>query len=155
VERLLREARERGLRLAIATTTSFVNVTSLLAHSLGSDGGEWFEVIGAGDVVPAKKPAPDIYTHVLERLALDPRECMAFEDSGNGLRSALAAGLPTLITVNDYTRSHDFSGALAVLDHFGEPGSPPRVLAGQINGACCVDVEVLRKLHARALTAPR
>jgi beta-phosphoglucomutase-like phosphatase (HAD superfamily) len=76
----------------------------------------WFEVIGAGDVVPAKKPAPDIYLWVLEHLGLPATACLAFEDSENGLRAALGAGLATVVTPCDYTRGQDFNGAAAVLD---------------------------------------
>ena len=57
VLRLLREAAAAGLRLAIATTTTPENVTALLTHSIGPESLDWFEVIAAGDDVPAKKPA--------------------------------------------------------------------------------------------------
>lgn len=116
VRRLLEEARHHGVRLAIATTTTPDNVTALLRHALAAEAEAWFDVIGAGDVVTAKKPAPDIYHWVLERLEVPPEHCVAFEDSENGLRSALAARVPTVVTVNDYTRSHDFRGAALVLE---------------------------------------
>ncbi len=119
VERLLREARAAGIQLAIATTTTLDNVTGLLRHSLSAESIGWFAVIAAGDLVPAKKPAPDIYHYVLQKLALNADDCLAIEDSENGLLSATAAGLRTLITLNDYTRSQDFSAALLVLDHLG------------------------------------
>lgn len=115
VARLIHEARAAGIRLAIATTTSPENVSALLHASLAQESEEWFEVIGAGDVVPAKKPAPDIYRWVLERLGLPAEQCLAFEDSENGLRASRAAGIPTLVTENAYTRGQDFAGALAVL----------------------------------------
>jgi HAD superfamily hydrolase (TIGR01509 family) len=115
VAQLIQEARTARLRLAIATTTTPENVTTLLAASLAPDAAGWFEVIGAGDVVPAKKPAPDIYDWVLERLGLPATACLAIEDSTAGLRSALAAGLPTVVTESEYTRDQDFRGALAVL----------------------------------------
>jgi HAD superfamily hydrolase (TIGR01509 family) len=112
---LIQEARAAGLRLAIATTTSPENVVVLLRASLAPDAESWFEVIGAGDIVPAKKPAPDIYNWVLERLQLPAIACLALEDSANGLKSSLAAGIPTLVTESEYTHGQDFSGALAVL----------------------------------------
>lgn len=124
VRRLLDEARAAGLRLAIATTTTPANVTALLKNTLGEAGPGWFEVIAAGDIVPAKKPAPDIYVWALEQLGLKAGDCVAFEDSENGINSALGAGLRTVVTINDYTHDHDFSGALAVLSDLGEPGSP-------------------------------
>jgi HAD superfamily hydrolase (TIGR01509 family) len=149
VRRLLDEARRAGVRLAIATTTTPENVSALLRHALAPDAEGWFDVIGAGDVVPAKKPAPDIYLYVLERLGLPTAECVAFEDSENGLRSALAAGVTTVVTVNDYTRNHDFRGAALVLDHLGEPGQPCRALAGpSLNGGGNVDLATLGRLLA-------
>ena len=151
VRRLLEEARTRGVRLAIATTTTPDNVSALLRHAVSPEAVLWFEVIGAGDVVAAKKPAPDIYYYVLNRLRLSPAQCMAFEDSENGLRAAQAAGLKTVITVNDYTRAHDFHGAAMVLDHLGEPGRPFQVLSGcAVNGATCIDLKLLGQLQTDA-----
>ena len=124
VKRLLEEARAAGLTLAVATTTTPENVTALLRHSLAEDGADWFAVIAAGDIVPAKKPAPDIYVWALDKLGLRAEECLAFEDSRNGIRASLGAGLRTLVTVNDYTRDDDFSGAVAVLSDLGEPDAP-------------------------------
>jgi HAD superfamily hydrolase (TIGR01509 family) len=128
VKRLLQEARLAHIRLAIATTTTPQNVTALLENALGVDSLDWFEVIGAGDIVPSKKPAPDIYNYVLEKMQLDPTECVAFEDSLNGIRSAHGAHLKTIITYNGYTQHDDFSGALLVLDQFGDVGDPSQLL---------------------------
>jgi beta-phosphoglucomutase-like phosphatase (HAD superfamily) len=149
VQRLLREARAAGIRLAIATTTTPENVTALLASTLGADGASWFEVIGAGDVVPAKKPAPDIYHYVLERLRLDAAQCLAFEDSANGLRASRGAGLKTVITINDYTQDQDFAEAEIVLDQFGEADRPFRVLAAArpADGEHYLDLALARRLH--------
>ena len=157
VERLLREAREAGLILAVATTTTPENVTALLRHSLAEDGADWFAVIAAGDIVPAKKPAPDIYVWALQQLGLSPEDCLAFEDSENGIRASLGAGLKTVVTINDYTRDHDFTGALAVLSDLGEAEAPYRRLdAGGQGEQGLIDVARLRAWHAgsRASDAP-
>lgn len=119
VAALIEQARQQGLRLAIATTTTPENVTTLLHAALGPEASACFEVIGAGDVVPSKKPAPDIYLWVLDRLALPPENCLAIEDSANGLQAARRAGLRCLITPNDYTAGEDFSGAWQVLADLG------------------------------------
>lgn len=148
VKRLLNEARAAGLRLGIATTTTPENVTVLLEHSLGSGTQAWFEVIAAGDIVPSKKPAPDIYHYALDQMGLNPADCLAFEDSENGLRSSLGAGLKTLVTVNDYTLDHDFTGAAAVLSDLGEPGAPYRHIAGTKLAQPHVDIAYLRALHS-------
>ena len=153
VERLLNEARAAGLRLAIATTTTPANVEALLVHTLGTESLDWFEVIAAGDIVPAKKPAPDIYDYALKKMELDPAVCLAFEDSINGIRATRGANLKTIITINDYTRDDDFSEAVLVLDTFGEPDVPCHVLAGDakaLNGSACLDVATLHRLHEDA-----
>ena len=147
VERLLREARADGLRLAIATTTTPDNVSALLQNTLGEDGESWFEVIAAGDIVPAKKPAPDIYFYAMEKMQLSPESCLAFEDSENGIHATRDAGLTTLITVNDYTRDHHFTGAAIVLDCLGDPDYPFEVLAGDAGAHRYVNLELLRTIH--------
>ncbi len=147
VKRLLEEARAAGLRLGIATTTTPANVTALLEHSLDPKGCEWFEVIAAGSVVPRKKPDPGIYTYAMEHMGLQPEQCLAFEDSENGLKASRGAGLTTIVTENHYTREHDFTGAKLLLDSFGEPDSPMQVLAGDAGGESCVNVDLLRRLH--------
>lgn len=147
VRRLLLEARAAGLRLAIATTTAPENVTALLDYSLAPGSEAWFEVIAAGDIVPAKKPAPDIYLWALQKLGLPPEACLAFEDSGNGIRSSLGAGIQTVVTINDYTREDDFSGAALVLTDLGEPAAPCRVLQGDAGGRQLVDLALLGTLR--------
>lgn len=149
VERLIKEAREAGLRLAIATTTTPANVTYLLTATLGEASVDWFEVIAAGDIVPAKKPAPDIYTWAMDQMDIKPEVCIAFEDSLNGIKSSLAADLQTLITVNGYTKDDDFTGAALVLDQFGGPEVPFKVLAGDADDFNHVNIAMLQDLHSR------
>ena len=150
VRRLLQEARQAGMILGIATTTTPDNVTALLEHSLADDAAGWFAVIAAGDIVPAKKPAPDIYLWAMQQLGVSPEECMAFEDSEHGLCAARAAGLKTVVTVNDYTRGHDFTGALAVLSDLGEPDAPyTRLDAAGGGETAWVDLPRLRAWFAR------
>lgn len=148
VRRLIDEARVAGLRLAIVTTTSPDNVAALLRHSLAPDAESWFELIAAGDIVTAKKPAPDIYSWALQKMQLAPEQCLAFEDSANGVRSSLAAGVPTVVTVNGYTAGEDFDGAIAVLSDLGEPDAPFAVVCGDVDGKTCVDVALLRRWMA-------
>ncbi len=151
VRRLLHEARDAGLRLAIATTTTPENVDALLSAALGREGPGLFEVIGAGDMVPRKKPAPDIYRLVLDRLGLPPERCVAFEDTANGLRSALGAGLRVVVTASAYGGAVG-EGALCVLDGLGEPDAPCRVLAGAwppgARSRAMLDMDTLKRLAA-------
>ncbi len=128
VEKLIQQARDEGLRLAIATTTTPANVTALLHNTLGKGSEDWFEVIAAGDIVPAKKPAADIFIYALEQLKLSADECLAFEDSENGLKSSKGAGLKTVVTINDYTKDQDFSSADLILDQFGDKDNNFKVI---------------------------
>jgi HAD superfamily hydrolase (TIGR01509 family) len=145
VKRLLEAARAANLRLAISTTTTPANVLALLTGDITPD---WFEVIAAGDIVPKKKPASDIYDYVLEQMNLPAANCLAFEDSENGLISAMDAGITTLVTINDYTQNHNFDQAKLVLSDLGEPNSPCQVIQGDTQGANYVDLPLLNRLVA-------
>lgn len=146
VKRLMQEAREQGVQLAIATTSAPENVLMLLETTLGRNSPQWFEVIAAGDMVSAKKPAPDVYLYALQAMQLQPEACLAIEDSHQGLQAATQAGLKTVITLNDYTRHHDFSGAALVLEHLGDPDLPVQKLQGQAELGRVFDLAMARLL---------
>ncbi len=112
---LIEEAAAAGLRLAIATTTSPVNIAALLRRAMGSDWRSRFAAVQDASSAPLKKPHPMVYQQTLAQLGLPAAACLAFEDSANGLQSALAAGLATVITPARFTARHDFAGALRVL----------------------------------------
>ena len=112
---LIQSAHAAGLRLAIATTTSPVNIAVLLRNAIGPDWKDLFVVIEDASTAPKKKPHPQVYTQTLTRLGLNGADCLAFEDSANGLNAAKSAGLPVIITPNSFTAHHDFAGALQVL----------------------------------------
>jgi HAD superfamily hydrolase (TIGR01509 family) len=120
IKQLISDAHQAGITLAIATTTSPENVAALLEAGLGKDWQKYFDSVGCGDIVPHKKPAPDIYNWVLNELTLTPQDCIALEDSSNGLRSSLAAGIKTYITTNPYTHKQDFTGAAAVFEDLSD-----------------------------------
>ena len=124
IKRLILDARSAGLHLAIATTTTLDNVSALLDAALGRGSIGWFDVVGAGDAVMHKKPAPDIYQLVLEKLNIDSKNCVAFEDSSNGLQAALAAGLATVVTPTQWSADQDFSSASLLLPHLGDNEHP-------------------------------
>mgnify|MGYP001794031773 CR=1 FL=1 len=129
VKRLIEEARKANISMAIATTSSLPNVIALLEKYLDLD---WFEVIAAGDIVAAKKPSPDIYQYVLNKMELPANNFLVLEDSDNGLIAAKAAGLKTIVTVNNYTRKQDFSQADLVISDLGEPDKPCDVIQGNL-----------------------
>jgi HAD superfamily hydrolase (TIGR01509 family) len=112
---LMNEARAQGLQLAIATTTSPVNIAALLRGAIGLDWRSHFLAVGDASNAPVKKPNPQVYLKVLADMGLRAADCMAFEDSSNGLRAAMAAGLATVVTPNSFTAHHNFAGALRVV----------------------------------------
>ena len=112
---LIESAHRAGLTLAIATTTSPVNISALLRQAIGADWRSLFAVIEDASTAPIKKPHPQVYLQTLQRMGLLAHQCLAFEDSANGLQAARAAGLATLITPTRYTADHHFDGALRVL----------------------------------------
>ncbi len=116
VRQLISDAIERGYRLAIATTTSLTNVNALLQSAYGSEYSGIFEVICAGDAVTRKKPAPDIYLLALEMLDLPAEDCLAIEDSRNGLLSSTRAGIATVITPSIYTSDQCFDEAVLITE---------------------------------------
>lgn len=150
VLRLLNEARAAGIKLAIATTTSDSNIEALLKASFAPDALSWFAVVGAGDIVAAKKPAPDIYLWVLAQLGCDPSACIAFEDSENGVRAARAAGLAVVATPSFFTDADDFSGANLVLSDLGEEAQPFQQFAGTKLRGGMLTLTNLRDLAGRS-----
>jgi HAD superfamily hydrolase (TIGR01509 family) len=146
IARLIVEARRAGLRVAIATTTSHPAVTALLRSAFPRD-DTFFDAIAAGDEARRKKPWPDVYTLVLQRLGLPAGSCVAFEDSAAGVLAARSAGIAVLATPSAYTGGDDLSGALSVVSDLGEPGAPHRPLAGVRWDAHVVTLDGLRRWH--------
>jgi beta-phosphoglucomutase-like phosphatase (HAD superfamily) len=104
--------------LGLASTTTYANIDALLSNTLGAGALQRFAVIGAGDQVSRKKPAPDIYEHVLRELQASPDECVAIEDSSHGLSAAKAAGLYTIVTPSDWTAAEDFRPRICCCPHW-------------------------------------
>ncbi|MDQ6969760.1 MAG: HAD-IA family hydrolase [Mariprofundus sp.] len=121
VLRLLEEAYQAGITLGVSTTTTPAALDALIEHSLGKEWFDRFAVLAAGDIVPAKKPAPDIYNYAIEQLGVSADETIALEDSSNGWKSVRDANMKCVVTINDYTAAHDFSGADLVVSDLGEP----------------------------------
>ncbi len=132
IARIIREAQDAGWTLAVASTSAEPSVRAILEYAVGKERAERFDLLLAGDVVPRKKPAPDIYLLALERLGVPPAGVMVVEDSRNGLLAAAAAGLRCLMTVNGYTEEEDSSEAILVVTSLGDPGGEEtRVIANR------------------------
>lgn len=136
VARLIREADAAGLRVALVSNASRASLKPVLRYGLGDELAERIDLIVSGEDVKRKKPAPDTYLLALAKLGLGARECVALEDSAIGLRAAVAAGVPTIVTTNANTEGDDFSSAVMVLDGCGEPDQPVRSTRGSFDGPC-------------------
>jgi HAD superfamily hydrolase (TIGR01509 family) len=132
IRRIITEAQDAGWQLAVASTSAEASVRAILEQAVGPERAGRFDVVLAGDVVPKKKPAPDIYLLALERLGVPAAETLVVEDSRNGLLAAHAAGLRCVMTVNGYTEEEDNSEAILVVTSLGDPGGErTRVIANR------------------------
>lgn len=149
VARLIDDAARSRVRLGIATTTTFANVETLLRRTLGPGALDRFAVVGAAGNAARKKPAADIYEYVLGQLDAPPQECVAIEDSANGLRAAKSAGLCTIVTPSYWTRTEDFSDADLVLPSLGSAEHPLPPRAAALVGNTMLGIrEICRQLDA-------
>jgi HAD superfamily hydrolase (TIGR01509 family) len=121
VARLVDEAIAAGVKLAVCSTSNERSVNAVVEKLLGPRRKARFDVILAGDVVSKKKPDPEIYTLVLDRLHLKPAECVVVEDNRNGLLAAKGAGVHCVVTTNVYTQDEDFTEADLVVSELGDP----------------------------------
>lgn len=111
---LMHECRDRGVRMAIATTTSRANVDALLRHHLGGHWREWFGAVVCGEDVRRKKPDPEVYEQVLRLLEVGASQAVAIEDSPLGVAAAHAVGVPVLVTRSAYFAESAIEEAIAI-----------------------------------------
>ena len=121
IARIVGEALAGGRPVAVASTSAETSVRATLERAVGAEQARAVKVF-AGDIVPRKKPAPDIYLLVLDSLGVPAERVIVVEDSRNGLVAATRAGLTCVITVNDFTAGEDFTEAALVVTSLGDPG---------------------------------
>jgi len=129
VKRLAEGALAQGWTLAVCSTSALPSVQAVLTHVMGEETAAKFAGVFAGDMVKAKKPAPDVYNLAVDHLNLDPAECVVVEDSRNGLLAAHAAGMACVVTYNRMTQDEDFHEAAIVLSSLGDPGGEQAIVA--------------------------
>ena len=121
IARIVGEALAGGWPIAVASTSAETSVRATLERAVGAEQARAVKVF-AGNIVPHKKPAPDIYLLALDSLGVPAGRVIVVEDSRNGLLAATRAGLTCVITVNDFTADEDFSEAALVVTSLGDPG---------------------------------
>jgi len=89
---LLADLRSRGVKTALVTM-SLRHMALSIVEFIGPDA---FDLVIAGDDAIRPKPYPDPYLQACEALGVDPADCVAIEDSPNGLRAAVASGATSL-----------------------------------------------------------
>jgi HAD superfamily hydrolase (TIGR01509 family) len=148
IRRIITAAQDAGWKLGVASTSAEASVHAILEHAVGAERAARFDVFLAGDCVPKKKPAPDIYLLALERLGVPPEEVLVVEDSRNGLLAAVGAGLRCLMTVNEYTEKEDSSEAMLVVGSLGDPGGEATTVIANRSAARPGDWITLEDLEA-------
>jgi HAD superfamily hydrolase (TIGR01509 family) len=129
IKRIMKEANEIGILIGICTTSNEKAVKSIV-NSLLND--IKIDLILAGDVVTKKKPDPEIYLLALQKTGLSGKEVLVVEDSENGLIAGKAAGIKVLVTINEYTKNENLTGANTVVTSFGDENEKAQVLAGNL-----------------------
>ncbi|MGY3717913.1 HAD family hydrolase [Sutcliffiella cohnii] len=105
VKEYLKAAKEKGLKIGLASSsnrewvTHFLNELNLL---------HYFDILQTRDDVEKVKPDPTLYKNVIEHFGINPSEAIAFEDSANGTKAAIAAGLNVVIVPNKITETLHF-----------------------------------------------
>jgi HAD superfamily hydrolase (TIGR01509 family) len=154
VPELLEEAAARGLRQAIATTTSRANVQALLRRHLGAGWATCFAAVVCGEDVACKKPDPEVYLAALRALALPARRTLALEDSPAGVAAARAAGVPVVVTRSAYFADAAVEAVLALGAGLHDAGSWHPLLPAA-RPAARVTLDDLLHWHAHSLALPQ
>ena len=119
---LLQEAKAAGLKIGLASSShrdwidKFVEKLSIR---------DYFECYCTADTVTKVKPDPELYFQALEQLGVKSNEAIPIEDSPNGARAAVAAGLHTVVIKNTLTKKLPFSPGhytIESLEHNGLQG---------------------------------
>lgn len=139
--RLVAEARSRGIRQVIATTTSRGNVEALV-QAFWSDSP--FSDMACADTAANKKPAPDVYLAALQMAGVPPQQALAIEDSRNGVLAAGEAGITVVATPSSFTSADNFDGAACVLSSLGDEDAPAVGLRSAISVPSLVTVDWLQ-----------
>ena len=115
----MREAKDRGLSLALVTNAPEENVEAML---LALELREFFDEVVLSDEVGPVKPDPAPYRAALNRLGVAPEEALAFEDSTSGIASSVGVGIPTVgIASTQAPETLEDAGAFMVAADFADP----------------------------------
>jgi HAD superfamily hydrolase (TIGR01509 family) len=117
VEDLLKQLKARGVSLSVASSSSYDFVYSMLDKI---NLRQYFDIVVSGEDLANSKPAPDIFLKTLALHGVNKDEAVIIEDSANGVRAAVAAGIRCIGYRNPSSGEQDLSGAVLTVNCFGE-----------------------------------
>jgi len=134
--RIVEEAQLAGLKVGLAATSASAGVDALVSAVFSRETRAAIGATVCAELVGRNTPAPDLYELLLTMLGVSAADCVAFEDSRNGLTAAKTAGLYTVVTPSRWTVGQHFTGADLRLPMLGDPETPlDREAAARIGGA--------------------
>lgn len=148
IARLIGAAERAGMGVGLLASSASANVEALVTAALGNDLRKAVGAVVSADMVARKKPAPDIYELLLSMLRVAAADAVAFEDSGNGLLAAKAAGLFTVLTPTRWTMSQKFREADIVLSSLGDPDDPLNAADAAKVGGPYLELTKLQQLRS-------
>jgi HAD superfamily hydrolase (TIGR01509 family) len=146
VIRLIEELKKHNVRIAIVSSTTQEDLMTLFKKGLELDPNSMFDLVAHGDCTKKKRPSPEIYEWILEKLRLPPQSCVAIEDSLRGARSAMNADINVLVTPSFYTKDEVFDEAKVVVSSLGEAHQPFEIVKGNVFGNKIVNYNLLNEL---------
>lgn len=120
LRQLVRDARAKGIKIAVATASDPKNIEFTLSLLKVKD---LLDAIAGASEVKHGKPEPDIFLLAASKLGVDPSECIVFEDAEMGLEAASRAGMPAAAVITGHTREQlqAMNGATWVVEDFNDP----------------------------------
>jgi HAD superfamily hydrolase (TIGR01509 family) len=112
----IQQARSKGYKVALVTTTSSANVSSMINAMAPNITADDLDLVIDASQVEAPKPDKAAYVLALHELEVSPSECIAIEDNLGGVASATAAGIDCLAFPNQNTSGHHFTSAVGTVD---------------------------------------
>mgnify|MGYP001422145794 FL=1 len=145
-KRLIKNLKANNVRIVSVSSTSEKNLITLFERGLNIDPGSTFDLIAHGDCTENKRPSPEIYEWILEKLRLPSQSCIAIEDSLRGVESARNANIEVLVTPSSYTKHENFKDAKVVVSDLGEEDRPFKKIRGNVFQHKYVDFELLSRI---------
>ena len=146
VIRLINDLKKKKTRIAIVSSMNLADLMTLFTEGLNIDPNSTFDLIAHGDCAKNKRPSPEIYEWILEKLRLPPQACVAIEDSPRGVKAAINAKINVLVTPSFYTKDEEFVDAKLVVSSLGDSDKPFEIIKGEVGGEKVVSSDLLSKL---------